>query len=322
MEQKRNILNKILANFGLVFAFILSIVIFSFSSENFFKLSNFQNIMTQTTSLGICAFGLTLIMIMGEIDLSYAGLTGMVGAVMLKMIMAGYSPLSVVLVSLAIGVASGLCIAILVVGFGMSSFMVTLAAWFIYMGLERFIGHGVTHWIYKYDPRILQIVQGHLGPIPIPILILLGLFFLCWFYQTKTRTGQYIRALGENIEAAKEVGLKIRLLKGGTFVVAGLFFSLTGLLETLRIGGSMQYSGRFILIYALAAVFLGSAAFKAGKYNFPGTLLGALFFYTIMNGLTLNMVKFYYIPLVQGLFLIMAVAISTIKRGRIEQVQF
>lgn len=322
MEQKHNILNKILANFGLVFAFILSIVIFSFSSENFFKLSNFQNIMTQTTSLGICAFGLTLIMIMGEIDLSYAGLTGMIGAVMLKMIMAGYSPLAVVLVSLAIGVASGLCIAILVVGFGMSSFMVTLAAWFIYMGLERFIGHGVTHWIYKYDPRILQIVQGHLGPVPVPILILLGLFSLCWFYQAKTRTGQYIRALGENIEAAKEVGLKIRLLKGGTFVVAGLFFSLTGLLETLRIGGSMQYSGRFILIYALAAVFMGSAAFKAGKYNFPGTLLGALFFYTIMNGLTLNMVKFYYIPLVQGLFLIMAVAISTIKRGRIEQVQF
>jgi ribose/xylose/arabinose/galactoside ABC-type transport system permease subunit len=322
MEQKHNILNKILANFGLVFAFILSIVIFSFSSENFFKLSNFQNIMTQTTSLGICAFGLTLIMIMGEIDLSYAGLTGMIGAVMLKMIMAGYSPLAVVLVSLAIGVASGFCIAILVVGFGMSSFMVTLAAWFIYMGLERFIGHGVTHWIYKYDPRILQIVQGHLGPVPIPILILLGLFSLCWFYQTKTRTGQYIRALGENIEAAKEVGLKVRLLKGGTFVVAGLFFSLTGLLETLRIGGSMQYSGRFILIYALAAVFMGSAAFKAGKYNFPGTLLGALFFYTIMNGLTLNMVKFYYIPLVQGLFLIMAVAISTIKRGRIEQVQF
>ena len=204
----------------------------------------------------------------------------------------------------------------------MSSFMVTLAAWFIYMGLERFIGHGVTHWIYKYDPRILKIVEGHVGPVPIPILILLGLFFLCWFYQARTRTGQYIRALGENIEAAKEVGLKVKLLKGGTFVAAGLLFGLTGLLETVRIGGSMQYSGRFILIYALAAVFMGSAAFKAGKYNFPGTLLGALFFYTIMNGLTLNMVKFYYIPLVQGLFLIISVAISTIKRGQIEQVQF
>lgn len=322
MDQKKGKLGNILANYGTVFAFILAIVIFAFSSENFLTFSNFQNIMLQTTSLGVCAFGLTLIMIMGEIDLSYAGITGMIGAVMLKMIIAGYSPVMVVLVSLAIGMVSGLFIAILVVGFGMSSFMVTLAAWFIYMGLERYIGHGVTHWIYKYDPRVLQIVQGHAGQVPIPIIIMLGLFCLCWFYQARTRTGQYIRALGENIDAAREVGLKVKLLKGGAFVVAGLFFGLTGLLETLRIGGSMQYSGRFILIYALAAVFLGSAAFKAGKYNFPGTLLGALFFYTIMNGLTLNMVKFYYVPLVQGLFLIVAVAISTIKRGKIEQVHF
>ncbi len=322
MDQKTHGLNKIVANYGTVFAFILAIVIFSFSSENFFTLSNFQNIMLQTTSLGVCALGLTLIMIMGEIDLSYAGIIGMVGAVMLKMIMAGYPPVSVVLVSLGIGMVSGLLIAILVVGFGMSSFMVTLAAWFIYMGLERFIGHGVTHWIYKYDPRILEIVQGYAGPIPIPIIIMLGLFLLCWFYQSCTRTGQYTRALGENIDAAREVGLKIKLLKGGTFVVAGALFGLAGLLETLRIGGSMQYSGRFILIYALGAVFLGSAAFRAGKFNFPGTLLGALFFYTIMNGLTLNMVKFYYVPLVQGLFLIIAVAISTIKRREIEQVQF
>lgn len=322
MDQKTHGLNKIVANYGTVFAFILAIVIFSFSSENFFTLSNFQNIMLQTTSLGVCALGLTLIMIMGEIDLSYAGIIGMVGAVMLKMIMAGYPPVSVVLVSLGIGMVSGLLIAILVVGFGMSSFMVTLAAWFIYMGLERFIGHGVTHWIYKYDPRILEIVQGYAGPIPIPIIIMLGLFLLCWFYQSSTRTGQYTRALGENIDAAREVGLKIKLLKGGTFVVAGVLFALAGLLETLRIGGSMQYSGRFILIYALGAVFLGSAAFRAGKFNFPGTLLGALFFYTIMNGLTLNMVKFYYVPLVQGLFLIIAVAISTIKRREIEQVQF
>lgn len=322
MSQKPNNWNRFIANYGLLFAFVLAIIVFSLWSEHFLSWGNIQNILVQTTSLGVCAFGLTLIMMMGEIDLSYAGLTGLIGAVMLKMIMAGYSPIWVVLVCLAIGLASGLCIAVLVVGFGMSSFMVTLAAWFIYMGLERYIGHGVTHWIYKYDESILQIVQGHVGPLPIPIIVMLSLFLLCWLFQTRTRFGQYILALGENIEAVKEVGLKARFIKACTFVAAGLIFGLTGLIETLRIGGSMVYSGRFLLVYALGAVFLGSAAFKAGKYNFPGTLLGALFFYTIINGLTLNAVKFYYIPLVQGLFLILAVAITTVKRGEIEQVQF
>jgi len=322
MSQKPNNWNRFIANYGLLFAFVLAIIVFSLWSEHFLSWGNIQNILVQTTSLGVCAFGLTLIMMMGEIDLSYAGLTGLIGAVMLKMIMAGYSPIWVVLVCLAIGLASGLCISILVVGFGMSSFMVTLAAWFIYMGLERYIGHGVTHWIYKYDESILQIVQGHVGPLPIPIIVMLSLFLLCWLFQTRTRSGQYILALGENIEAVKEVGLKAKFIKACTFVAAGLIFGLTGLIETLRIGGSMVYSGRFLLVYALGAVFLGSAAFKAGKYNFPGTLLGALFFYTIINGLTLNAVKFYYIPLVQGLFLILAVAITTVKRGEIEQVQF
>ncbi len=322
MAQKADSWNKLVANYGLLLAFLIAVIVFSFWSENFLTWGNIENILIQTTSLGICALGLTLIMMTGEIDLSYAGLTGMIGAVMLKMIMAGYSPFSVVLVCLAIGMISGLCIAVLVVGFGMSSFMVTLAAWFIYMGLERFIGHGVTHWIYKYDESILQIVQGHWGPLPVPIVIMLGLFLICWLFQTRTRTGQYIVALGENMEAVREVGLKARILKGGAFAAGGLIFGITGLIETLRIGGSMVYSGRFLLIYALGAVFLGSAAFKAGKYNFPGTLLGALFFYTIINGLTLNAVKFYYIPLVQGLFLILAVAVTTVKRGEIEQVQF
>jgi len=291
MVQKTDSWNRLIANYGLLLAFLVAVIVFSLWSDNFLNWGNVQNILIQTTSLGVCAFGLTLIMMTGEIDLSYAGLCGMIGAVMLKMIMAGYSPIWVVLVCLAIGIVSGLCIAILVVGFGMSSLMVTLAAWFIYMGLERFIGHGVTHWIYKYDTNILKIVQGHLGPVPLPIITMLGLFLLCWLFQTRTRTGQYIIALGENIEAVREVGLKAKLLKGGTFVAGGFIFGLTGLIETLRIGGSMVYSGRFLLVYALGAVFLGSAAFKAGKYNFPGTLLGALFFYTIINGLTLNAVK-------------------------------
>jgi len=125
MVQKTDSWNRLIANYGLLLAFLVAVIVFSLWSDNFLNWGNIQNILIQTTSLGVCAFGLTLIMMTGEIDLSYAGLCGMIGAVMLKMIMAGYSPVWVVLVCLAIGIVSGLCIAILVVGFGMSSFMVT-----------------------------------------------------------------------------------------------------------------------------------------------------------------------------------------------------
>lgn len=318
---KRQVTPKdIINNYGATFAFIVAIVFFSLTSKGFWSGQNLENILVQSTSLGICAFGLTFVLLTGEIDLSYGGVIGLVGAVLAGMLKEGHSIGMVTLICLAIGVGTGLLNALLIVVLNLPSFLASVAVMFICMGAERVYNQGITTWI--RDPDVLSIVQTHVGPVPATVLYLFALFAVCWFVQTQTRFGQYIRALGENISAVKEVGIRSILLKSMVFVVAGLIFAFAGYIETLRIGGAVMYSGKQLLLFVLAACFLGTATFKAGKANFPGTLIGAFFLYTLLSGFTALGMKFYLVPVAQGLILIIAVAVSSIRRGRIEQVQF
>jgi ribose/xylose/arabinose/galactoside ABC-type transport system permease subunit len=318
---KQSITTKeIINNYGATFAFIIAIIAFSITSRGFFSGQNLQNILVQSTSLGICAFGLTFVLITGEIDLSYGGVIGLVGAVLAGMLKEGHSIGVVSLVCLAIGMGTGLLNAILIVVLNLPSFLVTVAVMFLCMGAERVYCQGITTWIRQ--PDVLSIVQAHAGPVPVSVIYLFALFGLCWFLQTQTKAGQYIRALGENIHAVREVGIRAVLLKSMVFVIAGILFAAAGYIETLRIGGAIMYAGKPLMLFVLAACFLGTATFKAGKVNFPGTLIGAFFLYTLLSGFTGLGMKFYFVPVAQGLILIISVAISSVRRGKIEQVQF
>lgn len=320
MAQQSITTKEIINNYGATFAFILAIIAFSFTSRGFFSGQNLQNILVQSTSLGICAFGLTFVLITGEIDLSYGGVIGLVGAVLAGMLKDGQSIGVVSLVCLAIGLGTGLLNALLIVVLNLPSFLVSVAVMFLCMGAERVYSRGITTWIRQ--PEVLSIVQAHVGPVPVPVIYLFALFGICWFLQSQTRTGQYVRALGENINAVREVGIRTVLMKSMVFVIAGLLFAAAGYIETLRIGGAIMYSGKPLMLFVLAACFLGTATFKAGKVNFPGTLIGAFFLYTLLSGFTGLGMKFYFVPVAQGLILIVAVAISSVRRGKIEQVQF
>jgi ribose/xylose/arabinose/galactoside ABC-type transport system permease subunit len=313
-------LKQIINNYGATFAFIVAVIVFSITAKGFFSVRNLENILVQSTSLGICAFGLTFVLITGEIDLSYGGVIGLVGAVLAGMLKDGHSIGLVSLVCLAIGLGTGLLNAILIVGLNLPSFLVSVGVMFLCMGAERVYNQGITTWI--KDPQVLSIVQAHIGPVPAPVLYLFVLFAICWYLQTQTRTGQYIRALGENINAAKEVGTRTSLVKSLVFVVAGVLFAFAGYMEAMRIGAAVMYAGKQLLLFVLAACFLGSVTFKAGKANFPGTLIGAFFLYTLLSGFTGLGMKFYLVPVAQGLTLIIAVAISSVRRRKIEQVQF
>ena len=320
MAQQSITTKEIINNYGATFAFILAIIAFSFTSRGFFSGQNLQNILVQSTSLGICAFGLTFVLITGEIDLSYGGVIGLVGAVLAGMLKDGQSIGVVSLVCLAIGLGTGLLNALLIVVLNLPSFLVSVAVMFLCMGAERVYSRGITTWIRQ--PEVLSIVQAHVGPVPVPVIYLFALFGICWFLQSQTRTGQYVRALGENINAVREVGIRTVLMKSMVFMIAGLLFAAAGYIETLRIGGAIMYSGKPLMLFVLAACFLGTATFKAGKVNFPGTLIGAFFLYTLLSGFTGLGMKFYFVPVAQGLILIVAVAISSVRRGKIEQVQF
>jgi len=183
--QKQPITPKdIINNYGATFAFIVAIVFFSFVSRGFFSGQNLQNILVQSTSLGICAFGLTFVLIAGEIDLSYGGVIGLVGAVLAGMLKEGHSIGMVTLVCLAIGLGTGLLNAILIVVLNLPSFLASVAVMFICMGAERIYNQGITTWI--RDPEVVSIVQSQVGPVPAGVLSLYLICHLLVFADTNT----------------------------------------------------------------------------------------------------------------------------------------
>jgi ribose transport system permease protein len=311
---------EIFNNYGATFGFFVAIVFFSIVGKGFWSQQNLENIIIQSTSLGICAFGLTLVLLMGDIDLSYAGVVGLVGALLAGLLKEGHSLVQATLLCMSVGLVTGLINAALIVFLRLPSFLVTVAVMFLCMGAERVYNQGITTWI--TNNSALTLIRGHIGPVPAPIVYMFAVFLICWFLQTQTRWGHYIRGLGENINAITEVGIRARMLKTLVYVIAGILFAFGGYLETLRNSGAVMYAGKQLMLSVLTACFLSTASFKAGKYNFPGTLLGAFFLYTLMSGFTALGLKFYLIPVAQGLILIAAVAISSVRREKIEQVQF
>jgi ribose transport system permease protein len=311
---------EIFNNYGATFGFFVAIVFFSLVCKGFWSQQNFENIIIQSTSLGVCAFGLTLILLMGDIDLSYAGVVGLVGALLAGLLKEGHSLVQATILCMSVGLITGLINALLIVFLRLSSFLATVAVMFLCMGAERVYNQGITTWI--TNETALNLIRGHIGSVPLPIFYTFAVFLICWFFQTQTRWGQHIRGLGENITAITEVGIRARILKTIVYMIAGVLFAFGGYLETLRNSGAVMYSGKQLMLFVLAACFLGTASFKAGKYNFPGTLIGAFFLYTLMSGFTGLGLKFYLIPVAQGLILIASVAISSVRREKIEQVQF
>jgi len=309
-----------ISSYGAIVGLIVAIIIFSFVAPHFFSVENLKTILIQSCVLGICSFGLTCVLMVGEIDLSYGGLIGLIGVLMSAYIEEGASLFKVGLICGSVGAAVGLANGLLIVKLQLPSFLVTLGTMFLCLGCERVYNAGTTIWI--TNKTVLSILPSSVVFVPIPIIILFVLFLIFWFLQTQTRVGQYIWALGDNLSALKESGVRANMLKVLVFMFAGIVFAFGGSVDALRSTGALMYAGKPLLLPVLAASFLGIAMFKIGKASFGGTLLGVFFLLTLMNGFTLLGVPFYIVPLAQGIVLIGSVVVSSLRRGKIEQVKF
>ena len=104
------------------------------------------------------------------------------------------------------------------------------------------------------------------------------------------------------------------------FVLAAIFYGIAGVIEPIRVSGSVIYAGNAMLLPAMAACYMGSTMFVPGKVNVAGTFFSAIFLSFILNILTLLGVRYYFVALIQGSLLILSVVISNIKNRSIKQV--
>jgi ribose transport system permease protein len=227
--------------------------------------------------------------------------------------------LAAALIVIVISIVSGILNGLFVSKWKYSSLLATLSMMFIMMGLQRGLTNGLAVWIDDQD--VLAIAAMEIFSVPFPAVILIISFIVYYIVVVYSNAGFKLKVIGENIEAAKEVGIKTTRIKWLAFIFASLCFGIAGVIEPLRSSGGAIDSGWALFVPSLSACFLSTTMFEPGRVNPLGTLVSALFLSLIINFLTQIGLVYYFINLIQGFLLLIAVSLSSIKNRSIKQIE-
>lgn len=297
------------------------IVLLAFTAPNFFTLTNLLNILRNVSIQGVIAFGMTMVIISGEIDLSVSStvaLSGVLTAFFTGRLSKAYGlPMETTVligmaVALVVAAASGLFSGFIRTQFRIPSFIVTLAMMNALYGIAGMITQSfpITTLPLWYN----KLGAGYvLGVIPIPALILIALFLLVLVIMNNTSFGREIYAVGGNEEAARLCGINIRKVKLVVMVVVQLTAALGGILVSSQVMSGSHTFGKGYELNVIAAVIIGGASLNGGRGKAWGTLVGLVFLGIIINAMTLLNMNEYMKNLVTGLLILFAVLLNSIK---------
>jgi ribose/xylose/arabinose/galactoside ABC-type transport system permease subunit len=300
--------------YGTLFALVAIIVVFSIASPGAFgSMSNLINITQQMTLLAIVAIGATVVMAVGEFDLSTAAIVSFGGIFVVYLFKLGVpAPLACLLV-LTVAAIFGAVSGYIVSRFQVLSFIATLAAGTIIGGITFWISDGAT-LLGDIPAGFRDIARGRAFGLPTLTWWLIVIALAVWVLLDKMEIGRRLYAIGGNREAARLAGVPIVSNTMTAFVVSAVLAALVGILLTARIGSANPTGGGGYLLSAYAAVFLGMTAFREGEANLPGTVVGAGIIAVIGNGLTILGVSTFLQDIITGTIILAAVLVRRIGK--------
>jgi ribose transport system permease protein len=260
------------------------ILLFGMLSQNFLSARTFMTLANRIPSLAVIAAGMTLVLIIGGIDLSVGSLLGLSGAV-LGVALAGYHlPLGVAIaLALAIGLVAGTLNGLLSVMLGIPSFIVTLGMLEIGRGLAYLTTHSQTKYIGSAVEGLSEPIRG-LG-VSSAFLLTLAVIVLLQLVLSRTVFGRYLVAIGTNEQAVRLSGIDPRPKKIAVFALLGLLSGLAGVFYTSRLGSADPNAGVGAELSAIAAVVIGGTSLMGGRGSVLNAFLGVLIISTLEAGL-------------------------------------
>lgn len=302
-----------------VFIILLALfILFSLASPTFMKVDNLMNLLVQSTILGIVGFGLAVIMIAGEIDLAFAGVIPLEGAIFATLLTTGSSIWVAGLAALGIGLLVSLLISLLVTKLKLVSFVSTIAMMFLLQGIWYAYTGGKNIYLEGFLDR--NLIFGTVGAIP-RVVILFGIVFIfLYILMEQTPFGLKLRIVGEDPKSARTMGLNPDSYKTAGFLIGGCIFALGAFLSTARLSGALATSGANLLMPVMTAAFVGQTVLGMGRPNIPGVLLAALLLGMINNAFVLLRLPFWSVPIAEGVILIIAIYLANINQREIVQI--
>lgn len=304
----------LLLKYSFVIVFAILIVSLSFASTKFLTLANVVNIFRQVSTQGIIAVGMTMILILGQIDLSVGAIVAFAAVLNALFLKAGIPIPLAFAITLAVSSVWGLLNGIVTARFHLHAFLVTMASQTLIRGLTYTMTGGYP--VGGLPKGFFLLGSGHLGFVPFPVIYMLVIFIVGSFILSSTTFGRAIYAIGGNEEAARLSGISVRNVKIGVFVVSAIASAIAGLVLSSRLMAGSPEIGMGWELDVIAAVVIGGTSIMGGEGKLSGTILGVLFIGVLSNGMILLGVTPYIQQVVRGLVILGAVILNSLQEKR------
>jgi ribose transport system permease protein len=305
-------------NVGAIYVWIAMIVFFSIKSPDVFPTWNtVKTVLNLNAITGLVALSLVVPLCARAFDLSIGYVVAVTSVLSASLIVEHhYSFAAAIAICVVVAVGVGAINGVLVVGFGIDSFIATLATGSVLSAAVVLISNNVQVTDNRLAIEFAQIATTEIAGITIPVFIMLAVGVALWWLLEQTVTGRRLYATGFNEEAARLTGVRTRRLRFAGLLVSAFVAGLAGILITARAGGGAPEIGPSYLLNSFAAVFLGATQFRNGRFNAQGTIVAVLVLGTGTAGLSIIGAE----PWVSDMFT-GAVLIASLALYRFEQVR-
>ncbi|MCW2862827.1 MAG: inner-rane translocator [Actinoallomurus sp.] len=265
--------------------------------------------------IALIALPMTLLVVVGEVDLSVASALGMSSALLGALWDAGWAIETIVPLLIVVGAVTGLVNGLLVTRLGLPSLAVTIGTLTLYRGLAYVVlgTKAVAEFPQNYADLATGTVPG--TPIPYPFALFIVLAIITAVVLHATGAGRAMFAIGAQEEAAFFAGIRVKRIKLLLFVVSGVVSAFAGVIYTLRYGSARADNGLGLELAVIAAVLLGGVDFDGGRGTLGGVVAGVLLIGLLRNLLMLRDVATEIQSIVTGLLLIVSVLTPRIVAG-------
>ncbi len=300
----------------LVLVLVIIGVILSILTDAFFTLTNISNVTRQVTFVVITGCAVTLLMISGNFDLSIGsilGLTGMLSAYFVTFNIPLW--LSIILATL-VGTGLGFINGVLVVHLKIPSIIATLGTMYAARGVALVITGGTSIHL-GLGPHFTFLGRGHLGIIPITLIIMFFVLGIFYFVENKTILGKYAFAIGGNRRTALLSGINVGSVIVLLYVLVGTLTGFSGVLMASRLGVGQPMVGQGFEFDVIVAVILGGTSLHGGEGSVMGMVIGAFIVGFLANGLNLLGIHSFYQSILMGVVLVGAVLLYRVLKEKI-----
>ena len=299
--------------YSIIMVLMLLFVVCSFLNSNFLTWGNLTNISRQISVTTILAFGETILIICGLLDLSSGSVVAFAGTISVLAYKAtGSMPLAI-LVSVAVAVICNALNGVMVTKFRTPAFIATLAMQTMARGAALLLTAGQN--VYQIgDYTILG--QGSVWMIPTPILFMLFFFAMTWYILNDTKFGRSLYAIGGNEEAAIASGIAVKKIKMNAYLLNGVLVGVAAVLFMSRVNAGLPNGAQGYEFDALTTTIIGGTSFSGGIGTAGGTLIGAFIVGFLNNIMNLTSVNSYVQQIIRGLIIALAVIYDIFAKSK------